>query len=112
MQFVPISTTHTVGCDGNVTGLGTHSLVCSQGKKWTELLLRIGQDSHYRENSLGRFVLLCYHSWLYVISLTLLICRAEFLVVWKRAVLSPTISGGSHTVLALEALQGDNAVTE
>lgn len=55
-------------------------------------LLRIGQDSHYGENSLGRFVLPCSHSWLYVISLTPLIHKGEVLVVWKRAV-----SGGFHT---------------
>lgn len=66
-------------------------------------LLRIGQDSHYGENSLGGFVLLCYHSWLCVMSLTPGMCRAEVLVVWKRAELSPVGSGGSHTAVALQA---------
>lgn len=74
-------------------------------------LLRIGQDSHYGENSLGRSVLPCYHSWLCVMSLIPGMCRAEVLVVWKRAELSPVRSGGSHTAVALRALQGDNAVT-
>lgn len=75
-------------------------------------LLRIGQDSHLEENSLGRFAVPCYHSWLSDISLSPGMGRAEVLVVWKRAELSPVGSGGSHTALALEALQGDNAVTE
>lgn len=87
-----------------------HALCCApKGKSG---LSRIEQDSHYGEDSLGRFVLPCYHSWLSVISLSLGMCRAEVLVVWKRAELSPVRCGGSHTPLALEALQGDNAVTE
>lgn len=59
-QFV--GPTHTVGCDGNTTGLGLCSLEESQGKEWSEALLGIRQDSDYGDNSSGRFVLPSYHN--------------------------------------------------